>query len=1085
MWIQNTKADRNSKKSSPHCWSLHGGRRLSILCDQNLISFLTSGLVMRERIHEHIDSPLVAAVMLAILLVAAQVSAQVVQPRFEHITPALGLSNERVYTIAQTPDGAMWFGTYHGLNRYDGYTITPFTTQLYDDPATPLKIVNRIVADVNGHLWILSRNRFLRFDLATQRFTTIQRDTSGKFDESGFYYRGLAIDSTGKIWFGALDRLQRFDPRDSSFAEFRKDTTHAGALQADRILDITVDRGGRVWVLAYGKKSSLFRADVRSGSFESYPIDHTPTVVAERAILADTSGRLWIGGSPDGVIAFDPASGRSTVHRIPMRNGGSHVLSMTVDGGSRLWFGGWAGLHAYDIATGQVTSYFENKHDPLALQIDMISAVFVDRSGNLWLGVWGGGVDVVKARQKKFGHIGVAEHPEDKSEWVTAIEGLADGRKAIGTGRGLFLWDPVTGGFAHHAFHPDDQSLRYGKNHVTDIKERPDGKIWIGTYQAGLILFDPRTGAMTSYRHDPANAGSICDDSPTHLLLDRDGDLWIGGRTQGLSLLRSGARSFRRFQHVVGDSTTLPTNRVWRPYQDRQGRIWVLLQGSGAALCTIDKVIGKVSRVLFDSLHPESSRFQFRHIQEMADGTFWLGGEDNGLVHFDPSTGHYEQFTEREGMPYAYMGGFLHDGKGVIWFVSPKGLSRFSIHERRFETFEQGTDILEESYSTGAFYRAPDGSMYFGGRGGITFFHPDSIRLNSTVPETRIVDFQVFGRSVDLARPIALIDEVVLDHGENFFSFGFVGLDYTDTRRNRFMFMMDGVDRGWVEAGTRRYASYTNLDPGTYTFHVRSSNNDGVWDPVGASVRVSVRPAWWQTWWFRVLLLLTVAAGVYGFDRYRVNRLLEVERTRTAIASDLHDDIGTTLTSIALFSDLAKAEVATNAPQAIERLDRIASSSRELLGQMSDIVWSVKPDNDSLQSAILRMADVAGVLCAAKGIEYTIHVPDRIDEAHLTMQQRRNILLVFKEMVNNVLKHSRATRVIIDLTLTGPPTAATELRCSVRDNGVGFDPGAVGKGNGLRNMQTRAAAIGGVFAIHSSPGEGAFLELVVPVKSPR
>lgn len=1010
--------------------------------------------------------------------------AQTVQPRFEHITPADGLSNERVYTIAQTLDGAMWFGTYHGLNRYDGYTITSYTTQLYDDPTIPLKIVNRIVPDARGHLWILSRNRFLRFDLATQRFTTIQHDTSGRFDESGFYYRGLAIDSTGRIWFGALNRLQRFDPRDSSFTTFHAGPAQQGRLPVDRIMDITTDRQGRVWVLAFSQKGHLCRYDDRTDTFEDFPITYVPTVVAERAMAADSRGRLWIGGAPDGMIEFDPGSRRSVVHRLPMRNGGSHVISLTEDGLSRMWFGGWAGLHMVDPATGRRESYFENKNDPFALQIDMISSVFVDRSGNLWLGVWGGGVDVVKARQKKFGHLGVAEKPEDRSEWVTAIGGGAPDGLVIGTGRGVFLLDRQTRVFRQTLFYPEDHALRYGKNHVIDILGRPDGKLWVSTYQGGLILLDPRTGSQRSFIHHPDEPRSISDNSLTHMMIDRDGDLWIAGRTRGLNLLKKGTSTFIRYQHRQGDETSLPTDRVWRPYQDRQGRIWVLLQGGGAALCQIDKASGKISRVLYDTLNPLSSRFQFRHIQEMADGTFWLGGEDNGLVHFDPSTGRYEQYTERNGMPYAYMGGFLHDGRGTIWFVSPKGLSRFIMAENRFETFERGTDIREESYSTGAFYRAPDGTMFFGGRSGLTFFHPDSIRLNTEEPATRIVDLQVFGRSVTTPVPLSMLEEVTLGPSENYFSFGFVGLDYTDPRRNQFAYMMEGVDDDWIRAGTRRYASYTHIGPGTYTFRVRSSNNDGVWDPRGAAIRVVIQPAWWHTWWFRALLLLMVAAVVYGLDRYRVNRLLEVERTRMAIATDLHDDIGSTLTGIALFSDLAKGEVATNAAQAVERLERIATSSRELLGQMSDIVWAVKPDNDSLQSAILRMADVAGVLCAAGGMDHTIRVPDRIDDVHLTMQQRRNILLVFKEMVNNVLKHSRATHVTIDVSLPGSGAALAGVRCSVRDNGVGFDANSTARGNGLKNMRARAAAIGGTLTIRSVPGDGTHVELFAPAKSP-
>ncbi len=1021
--------------------------------------------------------------LVILLLPAMPAIGQTVPPKFEHITPAEGLSNERVYSIAQTPDGAIWVGTYHGLNRYDGYSITSFTTQLYDDPAIPLKIVNRIAADTKGNLWILSRNRFLRFGLASQRFEVIQHDTSGLFDESAIYYRGLAIDSSGQIWIGAINRLQRFNPVDSTFVSYAADSSDPRALNTNRIMDVTVDREGNVWVLAQGNGGELYRYDAPSQSFEEYPISYTPRTVAERALLADRRGKIWIVGSPDGVIEFDPVTRASGIHSIPMRNGTSHAISLFEDRHGRICIGGWAGFHIYDPFTGRLNSYYENKSDPLALQIDMISSVFEDRSGNLWLGVWGGGVDVIKEKQKQFGHFGVSEKPGDASEWVTAISGDTTGTVWLGTGRGLFRFEWETKQLQRFLFYTDDQTLRYGKNHVVDVLQRDDGMVWVSTFQGGLALLDPRAGTSRMFLNNPENPNSISDNFVQHLMIDSDGDLWIAGRSQGLNLLKKGASAFIRFQHVEGDTTTISTNRVWRAYQDRRGRIWVLLQGAGASLSLLDKNTGRFTRMLYDKQHPQSSRFQFRHIHEEPDGTFWLGGEDNGLVHFDPATGAYEQFTEREGLPYAYMGGFLHDGRNSIFFVSPKGLSQFSISEKEFRTFQYGIDIRERSYSTGAFYRASNGFMYFGGRNGVTYFHPDSIRFNSTPPETRIVDFQVFGKSLQLPEHISMLEKVELSYDENYFSFGFVGLDYTDPPKNQFAYMMEGFDRTWVQSGTHRYASYTHLNPGTYTFRVKSSNNDGVWDQRGQAITVIVQPAWWQTWWFRLLAVLTVAAALYTFYRYRLNRALDIERTRTTIATDLHDDIGTTLTSIALFSDLAKADIHSNTRQAIERLDRIASSSRLLLDQMNDIVWSVKPQNDSLQNAILRMTDVAATLFEAKGIEHTISLPEKIDDVTLSMQQRRNILLIYKEMLNNVVKHSGATSVNIEIATDGRVKGVGGIRVSVKDNGTGFEMGRTPGGNGLKNMQMRAAAIGGKLEIRSAPARGTHAELIASIKS--
>lgn len=1016
--------------------------------------------------------------------IGASVHAQTVPPKFDHITTEHGLSHHLVYTLAQTPDGAIWIGTYHGLNRYDGYSVKSFTTQLYDDPAIPLKVVNRILADTKGNLWIVSRNRFLKYNLASRQFLVIQHDTSGKFNEAAFYYRGLAIDSTGNVWLGAIDRLQRFNPADSSFVTLTVDSAATGALHSSHILDITVDRSGRVWVLVLvrvegGDVGELYRFDEATNTFERFPISYRSREFAERALLADSRGKIWIAGSPDGVIEFDPTTNASVVHKTPMRNGTSHTISVFEDKRSRIWIGGWAGLHIFDPATQQLASYYEDKTDPFALQIDMISAVYEDQSGNMWLGIWGGGVDVLKARRKQFGHFKVAEKPDEKSEWVTAI--YADKKNTLwfGTGRGLFAFDWKTKSFRRFTFYPADKTIRYGKNHVQDIVERDDGKLWVSTFQGGLVLLDPRSGDSKLFLHNPNNPASLSENVLQHVMIDNDDDLWVATRTRGLNLLKKGSNAFIRFQNRKDDSTSVSTNRIWRAYQDRSGKIWVMMEGPGSSLSLVDKASGKFTRVLFDKQNPESHAFPFRHVQEDTDGTFWLAGQDNGLFHFNPANGSFERFTEREGLPFPYTGGILHDGKNRIWFVSPKGLSRFSIAEKTFETFEYGADIAERSYSNGAAFRTSDGYMYFGGRNGVTYFHPDSVQTNDVPPETRIVDVQVFGTSLNFPTHISQLDHIEIRHDQNYLSFEFVGMDFTDPPKNQFRYMMAGFDEGWIHAGARRYASYTHLDPGTYTFKVKSANNDGVWGKE-VSLGVIVKPAWWQTWWFRFLAFVAVAGILYAAYRYRLNRMLEVERTRATIATDLHDDIGTTLTSIALFSDLAKQDMRENPSLAAERLDKIVGSSRVLLDQMNDIVWSVKPQNDSLENAILRMTDVARTLFDVKGIEHTITLPQLIDDVKLSMQQRRNILLIFKEMINNVVKHSKATMVTIEVADGAIEKGMTGVRVSVKDNGKGFDTSVAAKGNGLKNMQSRAASIGGTVTIRSTLGEGTHAELAVP-----
>ena len=361
--------------------------------------------------------------------------------------------------------------------------------------------------------------------------------------------------------------------------------------------------------------------------------------------------------------------------------------------------------------------------------------------------------------------------------------------------------------------------------------------------------------------------------------------------------------------------------------------------------------------------------------------------------------------------------------------------------------------------------------MFFGGNHGLNIFHPDSVRDHDTPPIVRLTNFKVFDKPIDLPDAIWNLSQVELSYQQDFLSFEFVALDYSSPTRNKYAYRLEGFDRNWIDAGNRRYAAYTHLPGGTYTFRVKASNGDGVWNNEGASIRIVIHPPFWETFWFRILALLTTAALLYVAYRIRLGRVLSEERLRQRIAQDLHDDVGTNLSTIALAS---RSLVQKRGPgkEANEALERIGTVAQRTTDQMKDIVWVLKTNNDSLDNLVSKMREVAGQLLVGK--HYTFNAPAEGLLEKVNLEFKRHLFLFYKECLNNIAKHSGATNVVIGVEyLNGM------FMINIEDDGKGFAEEAGTTGSGLQNLRARAKQIGGSVTITSNPGRGTHIILTV------
>jgi len=435
-------------------------------------------------------------------------------------------------------------------------------------------------------------------------------------------------------------------------------------------------------------------------------------------------------------------------------------------------------------------------------------------------------------------------------------------------------------------------------------------------------------------------------------------------------------------------------------------------------------------------------------------------------------------------LPDNFVKSILPDERGNLWLGTDKGLSRFHPQNGTFKNFTVKDGLISNQFLSGAYFKNAEGRMFFGGEGGAIAFHPDSLADRSYIPPVAITQFKVFDRPLPLPAAVSALDHLELSYQQNFFSFEFVALDYTVPAKNQYAYKLEGFDEDWIRAGARRYASYTNVDPGEYVFRVRGANSDGVWNEAGASIKILIAPPFWKTWWFRALATAFVGLAIYGLYRYRVRRLLKMERLRTRIAADLHDEIAGNLSSIAMFGKIVQDETATPGAQNLARaemLQRIIALSQESVTSIREIIWAIDPKPETIHDLLMRVRDFAVNACRAQNIilKFELLHEAQLPQKNLSPEQRKHLWLLLKEAINNALKHSGGTALELRALYE-----SGHLTISLIDNGVGMNGtnnATRFSGKGLGTMKSRAEQLHGALEIFPHPTGGTAVVLTAKI----
>ena len=808
--------------------------------------------------------------------------------QFKHIKNEDGLSNSTIEAIFQDQRGFMWFGTRDGLNRYDGYQILVYKSDAKDPHSISDNYITCLYEDQQHTLWIGTLNGLNKYDPILNQFTTYKNDPSQPQSLSHNHITGIYEDQPGRLWISTLGGgINLFAPRTGSFKALRK----SQGLSSDEVQCFFEDQQHNFWIgtsrglhLLNRERHKLTAIPMPGdGKGGAYPSIH--------AIKADQTGQLLLGTSDNGLIVYQPRE-RSFVqhtHRVANRHSISSNLirSILVGKNGNIWIGSInGGLDVFEPSSGKFYNHQNEPDNPRSLSQRTVSAIFEDNQGNTWIGTHRGGVNLYMPKTEKFALF--RQEPKPNSLSYNDVKAFCEDRFGniwIGTdGGGLNRFERSTQAFRHYKYNPFD-ARSIGSNEVLDVFEDSAGRLWVGAWGGGLNLYNRDRDDFTRFQHQARDSQSISSNYIQKIFEDREKNLWVATYFGGLNLFDPEKKRFHRITRSRSGKTSLFGNNVVSINEDPLGNIWIGTDDGG--LNCLNQASGEFTHYF----HKGEKKPDLRVIFVDRKGNLWVG--QAGLYRFDRQRNTFSLFTEKAGLASEFIKGIAEDERGNLWISTSNGLTQIHPETLNFRKYNTADGLQGLEFEANAFLKTKDGQLFFGGVNGFNAFYPRDILTNQYRPPVYVTDFHLYNQKVipgkpgsPLQRDISLTDKIVLTHKQATFSFGYAALNYTAAENNHYAYKLENWDKDWNEVNHEKRASYTNVSPGEYTFRVKASNNDGIWNETGRSIKVVILPPFWATWWFRTLVALVLAAGFYAYYRFR--RELEIKKLEEQKKEELH-----------------------------------------------------------------------------------------------------------------------------------------------------------------------------------------------------
>jgi ligand-binding sensor domain-containing protein/two-component sensor histidine kinase len=1001
---------------------------------------------------------------------------------FRNISINEGLSQSSVVDIAADSVGFLWFATQDGLNRYDGKEFLIFKKN-FDDFTTALtSTTGKIAAGNRNDLWIItSGGKLERMNLYDQ--TTIKVDMLNRVPLPPV---SCIYPDRDQIWIGTEnDGLFIYNLNTKDLIHHTVESASSSELNSNQIQEIFKDSQGRIWVLTTNGVSVFNGIHKPAVALLNSPGKISKRNISCGSIAEDSKGNVWLGTYGKGVMikqnrdtSFQTFTGFGATQILPSN---LTVFTILADQSGKIWVGTYGqGLYIINPVDSTITHILSDKRKPSSLGYNDVLAIRCDKKGGIWIGTDGGGISYYDRRLNNFTLYSASNVPENVSiDQIRSITTDKQGGIWVGTSNdGLTFIDPERHTAETFHFAPYKQGISNYERIVSLITDQ-QGDIWVGTQGNGLLIINPETKKITKqFYPDTIAQLRIPDHTIWCMHADKNNNIWIGTRHAGMSLVSKDRGILKSFIHYPGSNNSPSENNVRKIIAINDSVLCIGYEKKGIQFFNTRN--HRFSNVpdLESSWRSEVTikTLYFRH------PLLWIGTSGKGIIAYNITTKQVNAITVEHGLPNHTIYGILPDRNGALWISTNKGISRFSppadlrkVNPSHFTMFSAEDGLQSNEFNTGAYYRSENGQHFFGGIRGLNIFNPEKMITAHEPINTVIIQATINNQPFNGDTNIIYKKTLRLSHNKNSLAFNFAALDFVSANRLNYYYQLSDYEKDWINAGNRNYASYTNLPPGNYMFKVKASNNlESSVDPI-TTLSIIIDPPFWKTWWFITLSGIAISGILYGLYRYRINQLIALQKVRNRIATDLHDDLGSTLTNISILSELSKKNM-QNEEQTKKFLSRISEEVYFSNQALDDIVWSINTSNDTLDQTVARMRRYAAEVFDGANISYSLQLDEKFEQYKLSMDQRRDCFLLFKEAINNIYKHAQANNVSIKVRVE-----RNHLYMEIKDDGKGFDAALVTNRNGIKNMHSRIKKWKGSIEINSEPGKGSSTELRFPL----